>query len=688
MVVVTIDNIHAAVVDNITIIQACKYLGIKIPRFCYHEILPVAGNCRMCLIEFEHDEDKIHVACATLVADKVKIFTNSFLIQKVRENILELLLINHPLDCPICDQGGECDLQDQAKKYGTANGRLFQNKRFVSDKYFNILIKTIMNRCIHCTRCVRFVESISKDKQLGTINRGNHTEISTYFDKKIFSEVLGNVIDLCPVGALTSKFYAFKTRPWELQTSENIDITDGLGVKINLHFKDRVIYRILPKLSYESNLQIISDKTRFSFDAIKENRIVHLSNNINANLTKNWSNFLHYLNDVLKYTSMDKFLFILGENTSLETIRVIKNLERFFDYSIVKTATPAVSNSNYIYNIPVSFNILKSKSLHNCFLLSTNIRCENALINFRLKTKYLNNNLFIFSFGSKVNSDFNINFININPSNTIKFFEGKNKNVELLKSLLFVNKPIILVGENFKQRYLNNVEHFYNFLRKLNPTVEIFPIFKNINIEGLNNNNIKFISKKNLMDSKYVFTTYLDDTIFLRKLFSKNKMADKISFWFNTHYSKLAQNFNFLVPIQTHFEEASGYLNFEKKYVTSVASIKSFGDSKSLYLIFSYIFTKKTIFYLTLKDMLELQKPFEHFTEMVKNIHLYYLLNIKFLKYFNKASFASNYSFVMNYPFKVITQDFYLTNLYTKNSYNMIKASKEFRSNYSMFENK
>jgi len=238
--------------SELSVLEACKYAGIHIPRFCYHEKLSIAGNCRMCLVEIDKVPKPV-ASCAMPIINNMSIYTDSPLVKKSRENILETILLNHPLDCPICDQGGECDLQDQAKTFGGDFSRFYVDKRGVEDKYCGPLIKTIMTRCIHCTRCVRFCIDVIGLDSLGTLNRGNNTEIGTYVSKVFESEISGNVIDLCPVGALTSKPYAFKARSWELRSAESIDLLDGFGSNIYINSKEGAVIRITPKINFFLN---------------------------------------------------------------------------------------------------------------------------------------------------------------------------------------------------------------------------------------------------------------------------------------------------------------------------------------------------------------------------------------------------------------------------------------------------
>ena len=269
---VKVDGIEVEVESGTTVLQACEIAGKEIPRFCYHERLSIAGNCRMCLVEMEKSPKPV-ASCAMPVAEGQVIYTNTEMVKKAREGVMEFLLINHPLDCPICDQGGECDLQDQSVKYGGGSSRYDLNKRSVKEKYMGPLIKTQMSRCIHCTRCIRFAEEIAGVPDLGAINRGENMEITTFLEKTVDSELSANVIDLCPVGALTSKPYAFEARPWELTKTETIDVMDAVGSNIRVDTKGWEVKRILPRVNEDINEEWISDKTRYACDGLLANRI-------------------------------------------------------------------------------------------------------------------------------------------------------------------------------------------------------------------------------------------------------------------------------------------------------------------------------------------------------------------------------------------------------------------------------
>src|SRR5271170_4604757 len=270
---VKIDGVEIEVPAGFTVLQACEAAGKEIPRFCYHERLSIAGNCRMCLVEVKPGPPKPQASCALPAADNQEIITNSPMVKKARQGVMEFLLINHPLDCPICDQGGECDLQDQSMGFGRDATRYQENKRAVEEKYMGPLIKTVMTRCIQCTRCIRFISEVAGQSEIGLISRGEDVEITTYLESAVTSELSANVIDLCPVGALTSKPYAFNARPWELKKTESVDVMDALGSAIRIDARGAEVMRVLPRTNDEVNEEWISDKTRYACDGLMRQRL-------------------------------------------------------------------------------------------------------------------------------------------------------------------------------------------------------------------------------------------------------------------------------------------------------------------------------------------------------------------------------------------------------------------------------
>ena len=412
MIKIEINGIEFLVKSSVSVLEACKYVGITIPRFCYHETLSVAGNCRMCLVEIANSPKPV-AACALPVSNNIKIFTNTPLVKKARENIIETLLLNHPLDCPICDQGGECDLQDQTKNFGGDTSKNFFNKRSVEDKFCGPLIKTIMTRCIHCTRCVRFSSEIAGVDFFGTLNRGVNTEIGSYIKDSFNSEISGNVIDLCPVGALTSKVYAFKTRPWELRTVESIDLSDSTGSNIYINFKEVEILRVIPKINNEINNNLISDKGRFSYDSSKLQRITKVFKKVNNKFEQNnWLNFLKIYEEQLL---TKRITFLVNEESDLESLLLLKQLSFKNPKLKLKVITNSFTNYSNLYinylNAKIKDVNINSKV---CILISTNIRIESAILNSRIRLKFVNEDFKVYSLAKNYNSNFSVNFINLN----------------------------------------------------------------------------------------------------------------------------------------------------------------------------------------------------------------------------------------------------------------------------------
>ncbi|MEN0075066.1 MAG: NADH-quinone oxidoreductase subunit NuoG [Paracraurococcus sp.] len=326
MAKVTVDGIEVEVPNGVSVLQACEAAGKEIPRFCYHERLSVAGNCRMCLVEVEKAPKPI-ASCAYPVADGMKVFTDSEMVRRARRGVMEFLLINHPLDCPICDQGGECDLQDQAMAYGLDKSRYLEEKRAVKDKYMGPLVKTIMTRCIQCTRCVRFATEVAGVPELGATNRGENMEIGTYVEKALTTELSGNLIDICPVGALTSRPYAFVSRPWELRKTDSIDVLDATGTNIRIDTRAGEVLRILPRTNDDVNEEWMADRGRFSFDGLKRRRLDRPWIKVDGRLRPaSWSEALGAVAARLKGMPGERIGAVAGGLADAEAIVALKDL--------------------------------------------------------------------------------------------------------------------------------------------------------------------------------------------------------------------------------------------------------------------------------------------------------------------------------------------------------------------------
>ena len=387
-----VDGVEVEVPPGATVLQACEAAGKEVPRFCYHDRLSIAGNCRMCLVEIKPGPPKPAASCAMPAGENMEVFTDSDMVKHARKGVMEMLLINHPLDCPICDQGGECDLQDQAMGYGVSGSRFEENKRAVVDKEMGPLVKTIMTRCIHCTRCVRFMDEIAGVPAIGALGRGEHMEIST-LEAGIASELSGNIIDLCPVGALTSKPYAFVARPWELTKTESIDVMDAVGSNIRIDARGSEVLRVLPRLNEEVNEEWISDKTRFAVDGLKRQRLDQpYVRGADGKLKQtSWQAALNVVADKLKATDAAKIGVIAGDQTDCETMFAagalfdglgVTSLDCRQDGMKIDAAAP---RGAYILNE----GLAGIDAADRLLLIGCNPRIEAAVMNARIRRRWL-----------------------------------------------------------------------------------------------------------------------------------------------------------------------------------------------------------------------------------------------------------------------------------------------------------
>src|SRR5580704_4113479 len=390
MAKLTIDGQEVEVPNGTTVLQACETIGVEVAHFCFHERLAIAGNCRMCLVEQEKAPKPI-ASCAMPAADGMVILTQSEKAKKARHGVMEMLLINHPLDCPICDQGGECDLQDQAMAYGFDRGRYQENKRAVADKNFGPLVATEMTRCIHCTRCIRFLTDVAGVAELGATGRGEDMEIGTYIERALGSELSGNIIDLCPVGALTSKPYAFNARPWELRKTESVDVLDAVGSNIRVDARDARILRVLPRLNEAINEEWISDKTRFATDGLVRRRLDQPYIRRGGKLVEaDWREALDLVADRLKSTPCERIAAIAGDLCDAEAMFALKTLLGGLDAASLDcrqdgAKLDASCRAAYLFNTTIAGIELSDA----CLLIGANPRWEAPIVNARLRKRHL-----------------------------------------------------------------------------------------------------------------------------------------------------------------------------------------------------------------------------------------------------------------------------------------------------------
>ena len=442
---ITVDGAEIEVPAGITVLQACEMAGKEIPRFCYHERLSIAGNCRMCLVEVSPGPPKPAASCALPVGEGMEIKTDTEMVRKARNGVMEFLLINHPLDCPICDQGGECDLQDQAMAYGFDRSRFEENKRAVKDKHMGPLIKTIMTRCIHCTRCVRFATEIAGVPELGMLGRGEHAEITTYLEKSLDSELSANVIDLCPVGALTSKPYAFVSRPWELSKVESIDVMDALGSAIRVDSRQTEVLRVLPRLNEDVNEEWIADKTRYAVDGLARQRLDRPYLRIDGKLQEaSWQDAFAAIGEKIKATSGDRIAAIAGDQCDAEAMIALKDLMSALGSANIDcrqdgAKLPTMPRAAYLLNSTIA----GLETVDAVLMIGTNPRWEAPLVNTRLRKAWLQSNLQAAAIGPDVDLTYPVDYLGAGPDTLAAVADGSNPFAEVLKN---AERPAVIVG--------------------------------------------------------------------------------------------------------------------------------------------------------------------------------------------------------------------------------------------------
>ncbi|NXO99014.1 NDUS1 oxidoreductase, partial [Certhia brachydactyla] len=450
---VFVDGHPVLVNPGTTVLQACEKAGVQIPRFCYHDRLSVAGNCRMCLVEIEKAPKPV-AACAMPVMKGWNILTNSEKSRKAREGVMEFLLANHPLDCPICDQGGECDLQDQSMMFGSDRSRFRESKRAVEDKNIGPLVKTIMTRCIQCTRCIRFASEIAGVDDLGTTGRGNDMQVGTYVEKMFMSELSGNIIDICPVGALTSKPYAFTARPWETRKVESIDVLDAVGSNIVVSTRTGEVMRILPRLHEDINEEWISDKTRFAYDGLKRQRLTQpmIKNEKGVFVYASWEDVLARVAGVLQAVEGKEIAAVVGGLVDAEALIALKDLLNRVNCDTLCTEEIFPTDgagtdlrSNYLLNTKIA-GVEEADVL---LLVGTNPRFEAPLFNARIRKSWLHNDLQVALVGSPVNLTYRYEHLGESPQILQDIASDKHA---FSKVLDHAKKPMVVVGSAALQR--------------------------------------------------------------------------------------------------------------------------------------------------------------------------------------------------------------------------------------------
>ena len=592
---ITINGKEIEFEKGMTVLQACELADVEIPRFCYHEKLSIAGNCRMCLVELEKAPKPI-ASCAMPAAEGMKIKTNTAFVEKARKGVMEFLLANHPLDCPVCDQGGECDLQDQSMYYGVDKSRFVENKRQVKEKYMGPLIKTQMTRCIHCTRCVRFATEVAGVPEIGAIGRGENMEITTYLEKAMESELSANVIDLCPVGALTSKPYAFEARPWELKKTESIDVMDAVGSNIRVDTYNWEVKRILPRLNNDINEEWISDKTRYSCDGLLKQRLDVPYIKKNNKLQKSsWDEAISTLIEKLKTTPPNEIGGHIGDMVNLENALGFKKLFSLFksdnlEFREKKFYINSSEKINYIFNSTIR-GIEDSDLI---LLVGTNPRYEATMVNARIRKAFAQRQVPIYSIGNPGDLTYNYDIIGDTTDDVKKIL---NNDSEFSRKIILSKKPIIIIGESALElesgEYI--IEGFKNFLKKNNHinrewnALNFLP--QNASTVGLLDLNI--LSKEN--EKKNSFFEKLNNSQFkiLYLLGSDNldiKKNNEFIVYQGSHGDRGAEIADLILPSAAFTEQNGLYENLEGRVQECKKASYPIGESLEDWKIFNLIF--------------------------------------------------------------------------------------------------
>ena len=469
MLKLKVNEIDIEVEEGLTVLQACEKAGVEIPRFCYHEKLSIAGNCRMCLVELEKSPKPV-ASCAMPAAEGMNIKTNTEFVEKARKGVMEFLLANHPLDCPVCDQGGECDLQDQSMFYGVDKSRYKENKREVSEKNMGPLIKTQMTRCIHCTRCVRFATEVAGVTEIGAIGRGEDMEITTYLEQSMQSELSANVVDLCPVGALTSKPYVFEARPWELKKTESIDVMDAIGSNIRVDTYGWEVKRILPRINEDINEEWISDKTRYACDGLLNQRLDTPYIKYNGKFEKaSWNEVFNIIKSKFKNADKDKICGMSGDLINMESLYIFKEFfnKTLGSYNVESRSDHTYLNSkkreNYLFNSTIN-GIEEADFI---LLIGSNPRYEATILNARIRKAYLQNKTKIISLNDVGDLTYPYESLDGDIENIKKITEDSHEVSSLIKE---AKKPLIIFGQSsLKTKSAKYIfESVKSFLKKNN----------------------------------------------------------------------------------------------------------------------------------------------------------------------------------------------------------------------------
>ena len=658
-----VNDIEVEVEDGLTVLQACEKAGAEIPRFCYHEKLSIAGNCRMCLVEMEKSPKPI-ASCAMPAAEGMNIKTNTAFVEKARKGVMEFLLANHPLDCPVCDQGGECDLQDQSMFYGVDKSRFKENKRSVPEKYMGPLIKTQMTRCIHCTRCVRFATEVAGVSELGAIGRGEDMQITTYLEQSMQSELSANVIDLCPVGALTSKPYVFEARPWELKKTETVDVMDAVGSNVRVDTYDWEVKRVLPLINEDINEEWISDKTRYACDGLLNQRLDTPFIKYNGKFEKaSWDEVFKIIKSTFENSSKEKICGFVGDLTNMETGYIFKE---FFDRTLSNHNYDSRSDNRYVdvkerenYIFNSSINGIEDADL--IFLIGSNPRYEATILNARIRKAFVNNNTKIISLNDVGDLTYPYESLDGQTQSIKNIFEGSD---EISKKIIDAKHPMIIMGESLLK--LNSANYLFNLIKDfLNKNNKFTDNWNPLNILscdastvgnfdlGIINNDINLI--KDLKSNKFeiVYLVGQDNLEFDKK--------DEFIIYQGSHGDKGAEIADIILPGAAYTEQDGHFTNLEGKIQKAYKASYPPGDAKEDWQIIN-----------ELAEVMNNRKLFNDKDELESSMFNFLKLQKEKEIVDSKEQLNSNFQ---NEKLNIQVKDYYFSNVIARSSKTMIECN-------------
>ena len=637
MIKLKVNDKEIEVEEGLTVLQACEQAGFEIPRFCYHEKLSIAGNCRMCLVEMEKSPKPI-ASCAMPAAEGMNIKTNTPTVEKSRKGVMEFLLANHPLDCPVCDQGGECDLQDQSMFYGIDKSRFKENKRHVPEKYMGPLIKTQMTRCIHCTRCIRFATEVAGVPELGAIGRGEDMQITTYLEKAMESELSANVIDLCPVGALTSKPYVFEARPWELKKTETVDVMDAVGSNIRVDTYGWEVKRVLPKVNDDINEEWISDKTRYACDGLKNQRLDNPFIKKNDEFQKaSWEDVYNLIKQKINETTPEKISGFTGDLTNMETQFAAKEFfEKILNSNYLESRSEnffvdTSKRENYIFNS--SINSIEESDF--MLLIGTNPRYEATILNSRIRKSYLNNRAEIYSFGDQGDLTYPYKVINESNKALDNFLSGKG---DLYNKFKNSSKPMVILGfsfflgksakyfqeklNSFQKNYINDEFKDWKIINVISKDASTVGGF-DLDIVNTSDGYNKTLEKLNNNEFELIFLFGQDNLNFSKK--------NEFVVYIGSHGDKGAETADIVLPSPAYTEQNGYYTNLEGKIQKAYKATYPPGSAKEEWLILNDL-SKLTRNKVLFKDRNYLEDTLKNYLNTKKKHSLQSSENNKFIE--------------------------------------------------------